>query len=100
MLEGVEEEFAGIAVNAFEGPPAAAVVPVSSHPSARQRSLKLLFIVPSRRLYLSLQRISAPLRKMIFEILCILSVIIGQMVNIGTGIHRIEVKFVRLRERG
>ena len=32
MLEGVEEEFAGIAVNAFEGPPAAAVVPVSSHP--------------------------------------------------------------------
>lgn len=36
---------------------------------------------------------------MIFEILCILSVIIGQMVNIGTGIHRIEVKFVRLRER-
>ena len=32
---------------------------------------------------------------MIFEILCILSVIIGQMVNIGTGIHRIEVKFVR-----
>ncbi len=48
---------------------------------------------------MSLQRISAPLRKMIFEILCILSVIIGQMVNIGTGIHRIEVKFVRLRER-
>ena len=38
-------------------------------------------------------------KKMIFEILCILSVIIGQMVNIGTGIHRIEVKFVRLRER-
>ncbi len=36
---------------------------------------------------------------MIFEILCILSVIIGQMVNIGTGIHRIEVKFVRLREK-
>lgn len=52
MLEGVEEEFAGIAVNAFEGPPAAAVVPVSSHPQRGQRSLKLLFIVPSRRLYL------------------------------------------------
>lgn len=31
MLEGVEEEFAGIAVNAFEGPSAAVVVPVSSH---------------------------------------------------------------------
>ncbi len=52
MLEGVEEEFAGIAVNAFEGPPLPLWYQSLLTPSAGQRSLKLLFIVPSRRLYL------------------------------------------------
>ncbi len=32
MLKGVEEEFAGVAVDPFKGPSTAVVVPVSSHP--------------------------------------------------------------------
>lgn len=101
MLKGVEEEFAGVAVDPFKGPSTAVVVPVSSHP---QRQATIVETIVHRANQQTIFRIfrEFPLyrEKVVFKILSILSVVIGQMVNIGTSIYRIEINFFRLRESG